>query len=229
MPTEIRSPVRRRWSERNHPVYLMVSLFLLILVHPAFEGLPVTNLVLNVLLSLTLLSSMLTVMRSRRLFVAVCLMGVPTMLLNWLNNFLDLGWGLTILGIAMLGVFTAVIVGILLKHILTARRVTVNMLCRAVSAYMLIGIAWASAYKVVLMLDPDTIRGLTSEDTWGDFAYYSFTVLTTLGFGDVTPISPYARSLTILQALLGPLYLAVSIAKLVAMYKPPEPKDSNSV
>ena len=227
MPTEIRSPIRRRWTERNHPAYLMVSLFLLILIQPAFDGKPIANLVLNVLLSVTLLSAMLTVLQSRRILVAVCSIGGLTMLLNWLNSFLDLGRGLSLLGIAMLGVFAAVVIGIMLEHLLTARHVTTNTLCRAVSTYILIGIAWAAIYKVVLMLDPGAISGLTPEGPWGDFVYYSFTVLTTLGFGDVTPVSPYGKSLTILQAVLGPLYLTVLVAKLVAMHKPPDPKNSN--
>jgi hypothetical protein len=81
------------------------------------------------------------------------------------------------------------------------------------------GLLWAFAYEVVELLQPGSfsLKTQSSGDTLSQLAYFSFTTLTTLGFGDILPVNPLARSLTVLEGLVGQLFPLILIARLVAM------------
>ena len=207
-------------GRRDRPVFLMVTLFLLLLVHPAFEGKPFAALVLSAFFTLILVSSALAVMRQRRLFVAVCCLGLPWVVLNWAGNLVSLGPALDLLRLVVQTTFILFVVVVLVAKLLTTSTVTANTLCRAVSAYLLMGVAWAAMYGMLVLLDPNAFRTPSGDTSWAEYLYFSFTTLTTLGFGDITPVSPYARSLVMVEAVIGPMYLAVLIARLVAMHRP---------
>ena len=83
---------------------------------------------------------------------------------------------------------------------------------------MLFGVLWAHAYHIVAILQPGSFRGPTDGlANLPGWAYYSYVTLTTVGYGDITPASQVARTLSVGEALAGQLYLAVLIARLVAM------------
>ncbi|HKN25685.1 MAG TPA: potassium channel family protein [Candidatus Acidoferrum sp.] len=90
-----------------------------------------------------------------------------------------------------------------------------------VCAYLLIGMAWASAFDLVEQIHPGSFH-FVSEPTNMDqltskLIYFSFATLTTVGFGDVLPVYPFARSLAIAEAIVGQLFPAILIGALVAM------------
>jgi len=209
-------PGQRR---RNRPVYLMLSLFLMVLIQPAMAGKPFASLVMGVLVSLTVFSSALSVLRNRRLFVVICCLGLPSIALNWLSRSAHLGLATDVLSSVLMTAFGGTILTVMVANILTASTVTANTLCRAVSGYILIGLTWAFAYETVVLLDPSSIASLSAGSSAGEFMYFSVITMTTLGFGDITPVSPYARSLAMVQAIVGPMYLAILVARLVAMYQ----------
>jgi hypothetical protein len=95
--------------------------------------------------------------------------------------------------------------------------VTYHRIQGAVAVYLLLGLTWASAYQLLYHLRPDAFTGnvdATVPQTW---IYFSFVTLTTTGYGDILPIHPVARSLAIAEAMTGQLYLAVTLARLVAL------------
>jgi hypothetical protein len=96
--------------------------------------------------------------------------------------------------------------------------VNVHRIQGAVAAYLLLGLAWASAYELVAALAPGAFASAQSlgrhSQAW---IYYSFVTLTTVGYGDVTPLHPAARSLAVLEALVGQLYPAILLARLVSL------------
>lgn len=106
----------------------------------------------------------------------------------------------------------------ILLDLFRGKRVTRDTLCGAACVYLLLGLIWASVYQVVFLFDSDALR-IAAGDVLEreDFFYFSFVVLTTVGFGDIVPVSQAARSLAILEALLGQLYLVVFMARLVGM------------
>lgn len=110
--------------------------------------------------------------------------------------------------------FLAVVLG----QTLRAGPVTFHRLLGAVAAYLLLGIIWAYAYELVALLRPPAFSGAVNlADGPRAFYYFSFVTLTTVGYGDVLPLHPAARSLAMLEAVTGPLYLAILVARLVSL------------
>jgi voltage-gated potassium channel Kch len=109
-----------------------------------------------------------------------------------------------------------------MRYVLDNSPVTGDKLCGAVSAYMVMGIAWTFIYALFFHFDPQCFRvpgewvtpGINSTWTF----YFSFTTLTTLGYGDVVPRSPEVQSYAIMEAAAGQLFLAVIIARLIALH-----------
>lgn len=107
---------------------------------------------------------------------------------------------------------------VLLSQIFRPGRVSHLRIQGAIAVYLLFGVIWAHAYHIVAVLHPGSFRGPTDElSNLGGWAYYSYVTLTTVGYGDITPVTQVARTLSIAEALCGQLYLAVLIARLVAM------------
>ncbi len=95
--------------------------------------------------------------------------------------------------------------------------VTHHRLLGAVAAYVLLGVIWAEAYALLEILQPGSFAGpIDVADGPRAWFYFSFTTLTTVGYGDVLPVHPAARSLAALEAVTGPLYLAILLARLVS-------------
>ena len=111
-----------------------------------------------------------------------------------------------------------VIALVLLAQVFRSGPVTSYRVQGAIAVYLLFGVGWAHAYHITELLHPGSFNttggGLNSVVGW---AYYSYITLSTVGYGDITPVLPVARALSIGEALTGQLYLAVLIARLVAM------------
>jgi hypothetical protein len=215
---DLPNPARARWH-KNRPACLTATLFLLLLVYPATESWSFRGVVLSGLFSLVLLSSALSVARSRRMLITVLCVGIPGMLLSWLARLTDVNWVVTLLTAALLVGCWLLVIVMMLANILATQRVSANTLFRAVSAYLLLGVAWAGIYHILVLVDPGAIRPLGPGSSWGEFVYFSFTSLTTLGYGDITPVSPFAKSLVVVESVVGPMYLAILVARLVALYE----------
>jgi hypothetical protein len=111
-----------------------------------------------------------------------------------------------------------IIAFVLLVQVFRTGPVTHLRIQGAIAVYLLFGIGWAHAYHIANTLLPGSFNYSVGElSTVQDWAYYSFVTLTTLGYGDITPVAPIARNLAITEALTGQLYLAVMLARLVAM------------
>ncbi len=113
--------------------------------------------------------------------------------------------------------FTAVVMVI---HTLQAKRVTVEQISGALSAYLLFGLVWGLAYFLLESAAPGSlsIGSVSDEARFSASVYYSFVTLTTLGYGDILPLTDRARSLAYVEAVIGQIYLAVLVGKLVGMY-----------
>jgi hypothetical protein len=107
---------------------------------------------------------------------------------------------------------------VVLAQAFRAGPVNVHRIQGAVAAYLLLGLAWALAYESVALLATEAFSGASvAVPERGHFVYFSFVTLTTVGYGDVTPVHPVARSLAIAEALTGQLYPAILLARLVSL------------
>ena len=113
---------------------------------------------------------------------------------------------------------------ILLSRILKDNKVTSDTLYGAACIYLLMGLAWMTAFQLVEGMQPgsfyiDPARNVDGIVNWADLLFYSFATLTTLGYGDITPITSPARSLAALEAVTGVLYIAFLVARLVGLHR----------
>lgn len=108
----------------------------------------------------------------------------------------------------------------LLLQVARTDHITEDTLFASVCGYILMGIAFGLAFGVLELLAPGSLSGATplSARPEGELTYYSFVTLATLGFGELTPISSLARSMTIVEAICGQFYIAAVVARVVGLY-----------
>lgn len=96
-------------------------------------------------------------------------------------------------------------------------RVSVNTLAAGITAYLLIGLLFASAYRGVAALEHwHAFTGIDNPSA-GDYAYFSFVTLTTVGYGDLTPGTDAMRTLAVFEAILGQVFLVTAVARIVSL------------
>jgi Ion channel len=128
----------------------------------------------------------------------------------------SLSWEIWSDGLGMAAILALIIV--LLEQVFRSGAVTHLRIQGAIAVYLLFGVEWSHAYHIVSLLLPGSFAVQGGQlATAGDWIYYSYVTLTTLGYGDITPVRPVARTLAVGEALTGQLYLAVLIARLIAM------------
>lgn len=125
-------------------------------------------------------------------------------------------WTGSLAGQAFSLAFLALISGTFLHRIFSHETVTSATLSAAACVYLFLGIGWSYAYQILVSLDPGALAGL--EGPAHELFYFSFVTLTTLGFGDITPVSQAARAMVTVEALVGQLYLVITVARLVTLY-----------
>jgi hypothetical protein len=110
---------------------------------------------------------------------------------------------------------------LLMARVMRDGRINLNRIMGAIGSYLLIGIVFSQAYRLLAGFIPGAFAfggSPTDFDTIGPkLAYYSFITLTSTGYGDITPVHPYARSLATMEALAGNLFLTVLVARLVGL------------
>ena len=121
---------------------------------------------------------------------------------------------------AMLACFFVYVTTRILRYVLTERRVTFETVSAALCAYLFLGFIWATIYAILESVQPGSLN-LTLAETVSLFPssiYYSFVTLMTLGYGDMTPRTMPAQYLSFVEAVLGQLYLAVLVVRLVGLH-----------
>lgn len=190
---------------------------------PLLSTSPLGRAAVSILLSVVLLASLNIVAARRGHFRIGLALFVASIAAIWAGILLEvpalLGGG-RILSI----IFLAVTVAAILPRLLRAERVTAEVLWGALSVYLIIGLMGAFAFAAIAVWQPealDTPTGAslsTGSALSGDLIYFSFVTQTTLGYGDISPVSPLARSVAMFLAIGGVLYLAVLVATLVGVY-----------
>jgi hypothetical protein len=174
----------------------------------------------DVLLSLILLSGAATVWGHRRLFVAIALVSGMAILVRWTGWLYPPGTTPRLLDETVL-FSLAILCMVIGVKVFGAGRVTFDRILGAIALYVLIGVVWAEAYQLIDLQAPDAYAGIARGSASLDrssWIYFSFVTLTTVGYGDITPVAHVARSLAILEALIGQLYPAIVLARLVSLH-----------
>jgi hypothetical protein len=206
-------------SRKRHKHSLLIVLVILFLAVPFADAVGLRRgLLLDVVLQAVLIGGVYSLSGKRStLVVGLCLTG-PAILLTW-AGVAGANRGLEVAGDAFYLSALLYLVREQVRHLFAARRVTMEILSAALSGYLLLGILWAVVFALVLHGNTHAIKGLPPEArNASDLIYFSFTTLTTLGYGDIVGVSRIARALAVLEAVVGQVYLTVIIARLVGMH-----------
>jgi len=207
---------------RYSMAFFLGALTLMIIVSPFIERFEDGVLIEAVLLTLVLSSAVLAVGGRRRTFIWWSMLSVPALAGKWFNYFrpdLVPAEAFLLSGLMFVGFVVLNILG----YILRASRVDSEILCAAIANYLMMGLLWSFAYLLVARIVPDAFAftaGAPSGRAMIGFnsLYFSFTTLSTIGFGDIVPVSGASRMLAVLEAIVGMFYVTMLVARLVSIY-----------
>lgn len=201
--------------------YLFVVLLALISLVPFIEPTILGRTATALLNALVVVAAVAAVGRSVLSFIVASLLAIPAVYFSWMG----VATGETT-AIAMAWAFGAALYAVtivyLLIYVFQPDVMTADKLYGAAAAYLMIGVLWAHLYALVDHFYPGSFTAsatLTARKVV-DLLYFSFTVLTSTGFGDIVPLTPQARAVCVLEQLIGALFVAILIARLAGVYPP---------
>jgi hypothetical protein len=208
--------------------YLFFAVLALVMAVLLLEPAPRARILLNAGNLLVVVAAVAAVGRTQLSFVIALLLAAPTLLFQMLaidegdSRFLLHSWAF---GAALY----AATIGYLLHYVFQRQVMTADKLYGAAAAYLMLGVLWGYLYAIANHLQPGSFAfgGAVISPPLSDLLYFSFTVLTSTGFGDAVPLLRYARGLCVLEQLVGALFLAILIARLAGVY-PPRREDAGT-
>jgi voltage-gated potassium channel len=204
-------------------IILLICLIVMILFFPilSFKRVLMKNILFTAIVFFGTFS-LDFVKRAQKILIAS---GTVTICLTWLDHFfpnqtLDLVFFLSFF------FFNLFIVVFMVRHIAKSKKVDATIIVNSINGYLLIGILGSALLAMAEILQKSLYHVDTGAINFAggtargfhDFLYFSFVTLTTLGYGDVTPISAFAKSVTVIIAVTGQLYLTILIAMLVGKF-----------
>ena len=206
--------------------YLFAALLLLLITIPFLEDTPRGLVTLNFINALVLIAALAAVARSQICLVIGVLLAAPAIVFQILS-FIGYEPRYLALSRAFGAGFYFITVGYLLGYVLRRETFTTDKLYGAAAAFLMLGVLWSYFYALVLLFYPGALSvggAPITESAVSEMVYFSFTVLTSTGFGDITPVHPVVRMLCTLEQVAGVLYLAILIARLASAYPPSQEK-----
>lgn len=202
--------------------YLGISLFIYLIVDAFFPG---NDLLTYSILALMIITGPLATGRSSRERNVTIGLALLMVLFGYWSTYSSEVLTRLLPNLAGAAFFFALIYLISRALLVEQKQVTGETLWAAINVYLLLGMLFAFLYNIVTIVEPGAISGgmLDTRPASGDqaFLYYSFVTMTTLGYGDILPKIQIAAALAYVQALIGQLYVAILIARLVSMYNAP--------
>ena len=207
---------------RNNLI-LLICLLIVVLLYPLLFV--QFGLILKIIFTAIILSGTFSLEFRKRTRNILITSGIVTIFLTWLS-YLIINDLLKIAGYLSFFCFNLFITVFMVRHIARNKNVTLTILISSINAYLLIGVLGAVLLAMeeilrefVFHLDAGGINFAgNGAQEFHDYLYFSFVTMTTLGYGDVTPVSSFAKSTTIIIAVTGQLYLTMLVAMLVGKF-----------
>ncbi len=198
---------------------LLIFIIAVILVGPLFEGFIGVRILIDILWSAIFVSAIYAISQKKRHILIAVLLALPMLGSIWTKYFVQ-NKALVVVGSLCGAAFFLFAIIQMLLFIYSHKEVTRDLIVGAAVVYLFMALMWTFIFVVVETLHPGSFNLPEGQDIEAtrQFVYYSFVTLTTLGYGDITPITSMARSLCILEAVIGQLYLVVQVAWLVGVH-----------
>ena len=204
---------------------LLAAQILLTAISPLFASTTVASIILDIAMSIVFATAIYVISNKRKHFIIGMALMVPSFALVWGKSFIHIE-ALQYMALTGSALFFCYVAWLILIDILHARLVTFDIIAGGISVYFFFGNICGFVFAMIARYDPGAfnIPALTASYIGDNLTevsgsmYYSFVTLTTLGYGDITPINAFARTLAYLEAATGQIYLTVLIASLVGMH-----------
>ena len=207
---------------------LLVCLVALMVVYPLFHSYPGARFLYQILLTGIVLFSVYVFSQKRIVFLVGLGFAALILIFDWAGIFAPSIFP-PIIGIVLKSLFFAYFIYILLVNVFQTDKITTDLIYGSICIYLLLGVEWAFIYSILDFTRPGSIAFEMLEGASGEFnreivqriphyLYFSFTTLTTLGYGDIAPQTLSARMMTSMEAILGQFYLTILVARLIGLH-----------
>ncbi len=207
---------------------LLLCLVSILAIAPFFYGVPAAPVIIRILVTGILIFSVYTFSKKKNALVISFILVIPALVSNWVSQFSPTPTLLIITDCSTI-LFFGYVIFIILLNIFQSKEITANLIYGSVCIYMLIGLEWAFIFSLLENIHPGSfvfpasnfafiLTTDSSSNTLPVFLYYSYTTLTTLGYGDISPLSAPAQSMASLEAITGQFYLTILVARLVGLH-----------
>jgi hypothetical protein len=203
----------------NHRiVFLLVAILGLIIGSPFLDDIFRYGIIPDILLTIIFILGIHTISRTKKAVYIGLFLAMPMFLSIWSAHLLE-DIELYVVGESFGAIFCGFVIALLVQFIFMQEEVTKEVIYAAVVVYLLMAIMWSFMYFVMDYFNPNSFS-FPDSNAKGiyQYLYFSFVTITTLGYGDVSPLTPKASSLVILEAVTGQIYLVVIVAWLVGMH-----------
>ncbi len=209
------------YVRRNRCSVVLAALCLFIIVNPLIAGSRIGTAILSAAM-LAILALAVWALRAGRLMLwlvlALALVTADAIAINQWS-----GFPMGVVVLAAVATSMGVVTIALLRYVLDWHAITTDKVFGAVAAYVLIAFTFASLFGLLQLVQPRAFYVAAANDPdgylgWHDMMYFSFTVLTSTGFGEITPATNMARSLIVIEQVLGVMYVAFLVARLANLY-----------
>jgi hypothetical protein len=208
---------------KNRFTLLLLSMLLLVIVMPFLRG------KMTLIVPFILIAMMLGVFRALRLpkplVIACATIGLLATVMHFVSIFvtsstdnLNSNTIFIISALSCYSIFLGISIFGLLSRILSRHEISHDTIRGSLAVYLLMGIFYALLYRIVYIIKPTEFAASIEPGMFPEFLYFSFTTLTTLGYGDISPVGSFSRTLTTLEAITGPVFLTVLVSSLVGHF-----------
>jgi hypothetical protein len=210
-------------------ISLLATFLFMFFVYPLLPKNLDANIVFQGLFTLIMIASVFSVSQDKKFLITGLILGIPSIILMW-SIHLSNSRLVVFLGMLCVTLFLSYVMISILLHVLNTDKVTADTVGGAVCVYILLGLVFGIFYVLIYFADsgsfkiPEMLDSVYASNETEKLlhtpliTYFSFITLTTVGYGDVTPVSKIARSFCALEGLLGQLYMTVIIARFVGLY-----------
>ncbi|MBI5897001.1 MAG: two pore domain potassium channel family protein [Desulfobacterales bacterium] len=198
---------------------LLLLLLGMLVVAPLLDAFLHLKLLEDLFLTAVFIYATYAFSRDKRLLITAVCLALPAIALTWLSPVVNLRW-LTISGNLCDVAFIFTITIAILAHIFRQKDVSADVIAGAIVVYLLMAVMWSQLYWVLESFRPGqfNVPAGDGQITPALMRYFSLVTITTVGYGDITPLTPVARAFANLEAVMGQLYLVIQVAWLVGMH-----------
>jgi len=213
------------WFASRKYFLLFVSLLAALIIYPYADNHHFGYYAFRILGTAAIFFSVYAASFRRSLVIIAIALSIPAFAQRVLNLSVDAS-SLSILNLVLSFAFDAFIVVVIFRRVFGPHQPTSETIFGALCIYLLVGFGFASVYGMLALLNPhafylDPVVNTHTIPDRLDFIYYSYATMTSLGGAGITPVTSEARAVTVIEALMGVLYLAVLISRLVGAYRHP--------